>query len=48
MFVFGEKLLAPLFLFFDVVGLAVSAVFFILSKYIRDAAALKEEVEHTL
>ena len=48
LFVFGEKLLAPLFLFFDVVGLAVSAVFFILSKYIRDAAALKEEVEHTL
>ena len=48
LFVFGEKLLAPLFLFFDVVGIAVSAVFFILSKYIKDAATLKEEVEHTL
>ena len=48
LFVIGETMLSPLLLFFDIVGIAVLSMLFILSKYVKDAAQLKEEVDHTL
>ena len=48
LFVIGETMLSPLLLFFDIVGAAVFSMLFILSKYVKDAALLKEEVDHTL
>ncbi len=44
----GEFVLSPAFAFFDVIGIALMAMLFILSKYVKDAAYLKEEADLTL
>ena len=45
---FGERLLSPALLCVGFIGLVVSCVLFILSNYVKSAAELKEEVDHTL
>jgi len=44
----GERLLAPALAFFSVIGYTISALLFVLSGYVRDAASLKEEADLTL
>lgn len=44
----GEKVLAPVMVLFDVVGIAIAVMLFMLSRYIDEAAALKEEADLTL
>lgn len=46
--VVGETILSPALAFFDVIGVVLSALLFILSGYIKEAAQLKEEAEYTL
>ena len=46
--IIGERILAPALAFFSVIGYTISALLFILSGYVRDAASLKEEADLTL
>lgn len=48
LFALGDILLSPALAFVDIIGVAVSAMLFVLSKYVKDASYLKEEVDHTL
>ena len=48
LFISGETLIAPLIAFVAVIGITVSSTLLVLSKYVKDAAYLKEEVDHTL
>ena len=44
----GEKLISPALIFVSAIGFTVSAVLFILSKYVKRGATLKEEADCTL
>lgn len=44
----GEGVLAPAMALFDAVGIAIAVMLFLLSRYIREAATLKEEAQYTL
>ena len=48
LFGLGDRLLAPALAFVDVIGIAISAMLLVLSRYVKDAAYLKEEVDCTL
>ena len=48
LFCFGERWFSPLLGFMGFVGLMVAYVLLLLSRYVRNAAALKEEVDATL
>ena len=44
----GETLLAPVFLFVDVIGFCLTLMLFVLAEYVGRAAILKEEADGTL
>lgn len=48
LFILGDRLLSPALAFVDVIGIALSAMLFVLSGYVKDASYLKEEADYTL
>ena len=48
LFIIGERVLAPLLLFTFIVGCILALMLAVLSSYVKRAAILKEEVDHTL
>ncbi len=48
LFILGDRLLSPALAFVDVIGIAISAMLFVLSVYVKDASYLKEEADYTL
>ncbi len=48
LFLIGDGILAPALAFFDIIGIAIAATLFVLSRYLKEAAELKEEVDCTL
>lgn len=48
LFVIGDHILAPLLLFAFFIGGALALMLSVLSSYVKRAAILKEEVDHTL
>ncbi len=48
LFVLGDRVLSPALAFADVIGVALFGMLWVLSKYVKDAAVLKEEADCTL
>ena len=48
LFVIGDRILSPLLLFTFVAGCILALMLAVLSRYVKRAAILKEEVDHTL
>lgn len=46
--VFGDYFISPILMFVAFIGILISLALYILSVYVERAAALKEEVDHTL
>ena len=48
LFIIGDRILSPILFFAFLIGFTLGIMLAVLSNYVKRAAALKEEVDHTL